>query len=174
MGCFLVLLAVWLWAGSACSRQPPELASFEESLVHVTLWLEKDAQGQAYLAAKFTPTQAGYHLYSKDIPTDGVDGLGRPTRIALTGASTLQPAGALRCDQTPLREALRADLPELRVYPAGPVTLRLPVTLPAGKTSWNDEAAITYMACKGNTCKKPVVNRVIPLQIDIEKQAPSR
>jgi hypothetical protein len=164
----LFAVVIVLLLTNACSSSPAVLAAFEENSVKVTITLERSAQGDVFLAGTFTPTEAGYHLYSKDLPIEGVNGLGGPTLLALTATSSMQASGELQANLAPLAEPLRADLPELRVYPAGTVILRLPVNLPAGQTIWQDEVAVTYMVCKGSTCKRPVVGKIIPVQITIE------
>jgi len=72
--CLLLFLAA---CGSAPDLEPGSpltLASFTQSEVDVTITLEQDESGQVYLAATFVPEE-GEHLYSKDIPVTGVDGL---------------------------------------------------------------------------------------------------
>lgn len=153
---------------TACGSQPdlkPDsplpLASFTESDVTVDIALEQDASGQVYLAATFTPEE-GEHLYSKDIPLTGVDGLGRPTLLELVPGSKLEAAGEL----TESVSALELDgSPGLLVYPEGPVTLRLAVTLPEGEGWFDEQVSVTYMACSGGTCCPPVVGKLVPVRV---------
>jgi hypothetical protein len=56
------------------------LASFTENYVDVSIYLERNSAGNYFLSGTFRPP-TGYHLYSKDIPLTGVNGLGRPTLI---------------------------------------------------------------------------------------------
>ena len=65
------------------------LASFTENYVSVSIQLEGNDKGEYFLSATFMPPE-GYHLYSKDIPITGVDGLGRPTLLELTEDSQLK------------------------------------------------------------------------------------
>lgn len=138
------------------------LASFTESDVDVSIALAHQPGGEFVLTATFTPPD-GYHLYSKDIPAMGVEGLGRPTLLELTSNSRLMAAGSLT-------ESVKAQAPdfdprELFVYPSGPVTLSLPVELPAGEGWIEDEVQVTYMACSARKCKRPVVGKIIPIRI---------
>jgi len=165
----IFIVVILLGMISACSTGPTRLTAFEENSVKVVLSLEQNPDGESFMIGTFTPLDADYHLYSKDIPLEGIDGLGRPTLMVLTGSSLIQSLGELQASPNPLTEPLRPDLPELRVYPEGPVTLRLPVNLPNEQTQWQDEVVVTYMACKGNTCKKPVVGKIVPIQLDMEK-----
>lgn len=102
-----------------------------------------------------SPPPEGYHLYSKDIPITGIEGLGRPTLLELTSNSTTKATGALI-------EGVKAEVPdfgprELLVYPAGAVTLSLPVELPPGEDWIEDELQVTFIACSASQCKPPVV-----------------
>src|ERR671912_688386 len=74
------------------AEEPISLASFTENYVEVSIVLEQNTSGNYLLSATFTPPE-GYHLYSKDIPITGIDGLGRPTRLALTSNSLMRSVG---------------------------------------------------------------------------------
>ena len=102
-------------------------------------------------------------MYGKDIPLTGIDGLGRPTLLALTPDSLLKTSG-------PLTENVKAQLPDfgprqLLVYPPGAVTLSLPVEMPAGNGWIEAELEVTYMACSASQCKAPVVAKRILVAI---------
>ena len=138
------------------------LASFVENGVAVSIQLNHDGDGGAILAATFTPPK-GFHLYSKDIPFDGLDGLGRPTVLELLSESQMKVVG-------PLSESAKAEVPdfeprELLVYPAGPITLSLNVELPAGKNWFDDSLSVTYMACSETLCSPPVEGKVVSVRI---------
>ena len=164
-------LAVLLWtvlvlgAFVSCAPAAKEeitLASFTENYVDVSIYLEQNALGDYVVSARFTPPE-GYHLYSKDIPITGVNGLGRPTLLELTSNSLMKTTGVLS-------ESLSAELPEfepreLLVYPSGAVTLSLPVELPPGNAWIADEVKVTYMACSASLCKPPVMGKVVPVRV---------
>ena len=138
------------------------LASFNENDVDVSISLIHGSNGAYILSAAFTPPE-GYHLYSKDIPINGVDGLGRPTLLELTPNSRLQAAGTLA-------ENAKAGTPsfepkELLVYPLGPMTLSLPVKLPQGDQWTEDQLSVTYMACSASQCKPPVVGKIVTVRV---------
>ena len=138
------------------------LASFAENDVNVSIHLDSDASGNHFLSATFTPP-SDYHLYSKDIPITGVDGLGRPTLIELTTNSRMKAIGKLT-------ESAKAQEPdfdpkELLVYPLGAVTLSIPIELPAGNSWVVDSVKVTFMACSGNGCKAPVMGRIVSVEI---------
>lgn len=164
---FSVLLLIMLLSAVsvACAPaqiQPIALASFTENYVGVSISLERNPAGSTFLSATFTPPD-GHHLYSKDIPADGLEGLGRPTLLELTAESQLTAVGEL----TASAQAQEPDFEpkELLVYPEGPVTLTLPVELPPGSDWIDDEIKITYMACSAYQCKPPVEGKVVQIRI---------
>ena len=143
--------------------QTLELATAAENKVDVTINLTRDESGQFILSATFTPEDLNMHLYSKEIPLNGVDGLGRPTLLELAEGSVIKANGELTesvvSSQAPL------DSNGLLLYPAGPVTLSLPVLLPEGKNWINDEVIVTYMACDDKGCRAPVQQKPIAIKI---------
>jgi hypothetical protein len=149
----------------SCTSAPNEtitLASFTENYVEVSIYLEHNTQGKCLLSAKFTPPD-GYHLYSKDIPITGIDGLGKPTLLELTTDSQIKAIGDLM-------ESVQAQEPDfepkaLLVYPRGPVILSLPIELPSGDGWIEEELEITYMACSGSQCKPPVIAKRVLVPI---------
>ncbi len=165
--CFNVFLSIMLLLVAVVSctpaaNKPLPLASFTENYVSVSIGLERDSTGSTFLSATFTPPE-GHHLYSKDIPINGLKGLGRPTLLELTAKSQMTALGEL-IESVPAQEP-DFDPKELLVYPAGPVTLRLPVQLPSGKDWIDDEVKVTYMACSAYQCKPPVEGKAVPIHV---------
>jgi hypothetical protein len=165
--CFNILLIAVLLSTASASCTPARnkslaLASFTENYVDVSIVLERNTAGNALLSATFTPPK-GHHLYSKDIPADGLEGLGRPTLLELTEQSQMTALGGLT-ESAPAQEP-DFEPRELLVYPAGPVTLSLPVQLPPGKGWVEDQVKITYMACSAVQCKPPVEGKIVPVRI---------
>jgi len=160
-----------LWAillsvvGVSCTSAPSEqisLASFTENHVEVSIFLERNSAGEYLLSARFTPPP-GYHLYSKDIPVAGIEGVGRPTLLELTPNSQLSAIGELL-------ESVKAQEPDfepqaLLIYPSGPVTLSLPVELPSGSDWTEGEVQVTYMACSASQCKLPIVAKKVLIAV---------
>lgn len=159
---FVLLIVTLGLVLSSCSGKKDDLlllGTFSKNSVAVSIYLNSSRDA---LIASFIPTD-GLHLYSKDIPRNGVDGLGRPTLLELTENSKMKAAGEVA-------ENISAQIPDfepkgLLVYPAGAVTLTLPVTLPTDKDWMDDEISITFMACSDNGCKAPVENKVISVRI---------
>lgn len=150
---------------SSCSSKRGEmllLETFTKNSVMVSIYLGKMQDGQDALVASFAPPEDA-HLYSKDIPRTGVDGLGRPTLLELTQNSQMKAIGTLM--ESPLAQIPEFEPKNLLVYPSGVVTLTLPVTLPTSENWVDDEISITFMACSDNGCKPPVENEVIIVHI---------
>jgi hypothetical protein len=102
-------------------------------------------------------------LYSKDIPLNGVDGLGRPTLIEFPSNSAMRARGILIEDVKAIVPAFEPK--ELLVYPDGTVTLSLPVELPPGNDWIDDQVSVTYMACSASLCKPPVVGKTVSIRV---------
>ncbi|MFZ5878661.1 MAG: hypothetical protein ACOY0R_04775 [Chloroflexota bacterium] len=139
------------------------LGSVTENYVEVSIALHRSENDTYTLTATFTPLEAGLHLYSKDIPTSGVDGLGRPTLLSLPADSLLVQVGGMLESQT-AQEAFEGPS-ELRVYPEGPITLSMPVLLPEGEDWLDQQVLVTYMTCSDLGCRAPVENKVIAIRI---------
>jgi hypothetical protein len=162
-----VLFLAVLCMISACASQkrvstPLALAAFNKNDVEVSIQLESNANGDYFLSATFAPLE-GFHMYSKDIPLTGVDGLGRPTLIELTTESHMKSIGEMI-------ESVQAEVPnfeprELLVYPPGAVTLSLPVELPPGNEWVEDVVKVTYMSCSDHGCKAPVVGELVSIRV---------
>ncbi len=163
--CFLPFVLALLLSACVSSqvKLPLPLTSFSENFVNVSIALEQTATGQFFLAATFTPIQDNLHLYSKDLPFEGQDGLGRPTLLELGPGSALLAAGELTADVEPVIDP--NDSFGLPLYPAGPVTLRLPVSLPEGDGWLDDQVSVTFMACTGLACRAPVIRKIIDIKI---------
>ncbi|MFF4452552.1 hypothetical protein [Streptomyces goshikiensis] len=163
-----LLAAAGLTSCSAAEAEPsaPAVARFTQNGVTVTLAVAgwKDAKGT--LTATFTPTEAGYHLYSTDLPAEGVEGVGRPTSVTVAGG--LAADGPAAADA----EVLRINLPgvdsAVPVYPDGPVMLTLPVRAenPGSTSAGTAKALISYASCNTEEgCNIPVMDRPVILNI---------
>ena len=142
------------------------LAEFTESYVSVSILLEHSGEEDGVLMATFTPTETDAHLYSMELPLEGIDGLGRPTLLALAPGAFMQVAGELQESQPSEEQVVAPDLPALPVYPAGAVTLRLPILLPEGEGELiADQVLVTYMSCTPRGCHKPVVERLVDVRV---------
>ena len=112
------------------------------------------------IAATFTPEQPGFHLYSVDLPPQGVQGVGRPTRVELGGALAVQ--GTAVVDQVATEQRVAGLDAAVPVYPDGPVTLRLTARRGAGRTlAW-----VSYAACSATTCLPPVTHQQVELSLE--------
>ena len=164
----LPFVLVLLLGTASCQKAPRtaqtlRLATSTENKVTVTIALSHTENGQAILSATFTPQTPSLHLYSKEIPRNGVEGLGRPTLLELANNSTLKANGELI---ESVASQLSPFVPkELLVYPTGPVTLSQPVLLPEGNSWINDIVLVTYMACDEQGCRAPVQRKPIVIKI---------
>ena len=146
----LSLLQAW-----APKRVVRDLASFTKNGVRVSVTVQEDSSRQSWLAATFVPEGASAHLYSKDLPAAGVNGLGRPTRFGVVSAAGLRVVGDVASDRRALDDRIDELRTTLSVYPPGPVTLRLPVRL---ETAASAELSLSYMACGEDGCRAPVTD----------------
>ena len=140
------------------------LTRFAQHDVAVEIALERDQAGRAWLVGTYTPSKANLHLYGKDLPRAGIHGVARPTLLELVSSASIRPAGPLVADQPTVDLHVAALETTFPVYPAGAVTLRLPVTLTASNSA-AAELSVTYMACSDRTCLAPVIDRRITVTI---------
>ncbi len=150
----LLLMIVGVAILALSRAKPPAIArlgGFSASGVQVDLSLEQNTVAPCVLAARYTPLEKHFHVYSKDLPPDGVNGVGRPTRLDII--SGLVATGELTVDATTSDFKTQGLTEILPVYPDGPVTLRLPVRV-AG--DGRERVKISYMACSAVTCLPPV------------------
>ena len=156
----LAVLRQW-----APKKKWADLSAFTEDGVRVDLSLEQDTSGRVWLAGRFSPVQAGVHLYSKDLPAAGLDGIGRPTRLAVAAPRGLRILGDVSADR-PV-EADRIDVLNQAwpVYPAGPVTLRVPVAFDPSVQETPADVSVSYMACGPSGCLRPVLDRHVVVTV---------
>jgi hypothetical protein len=122
--------------------------------VHITY--EKSGQ----LVATFTPTQAGFHLYSKDLPEGGINGLGFPTRLQAARGITF--TGPLTANLTPTALNVQTLGVTLPVYPDGPVTITAPAQAGTASTA---TVLVSYAACSSTLCLPPLVNQAVTVSL---------
>ncbi len=157
-------------AGLAPGESMP-LASFSKNSVDVSIRLTRDSEGDFLLEATFTPPE-GSHLYSKDLPPLGVDGLGRPTLLELPADSKMRALGSLTESVPSVLEEFESL--QLPVYPTGAVTLTLPIALPEGAGWVDDAVSVTFMACNEDGCKPPVVGKIVAVRVPGANSVSSR
>jgi hypothetical protein len=168
----LLLILAWMLLPVLAACQPAsvlargetvQLAASSENYVEVSIALQRGENDTYTLTATFTPLEAGLHLYSKDIPPTGVDGLGRPTLFILPANSALVQLGETMSSQPP-QDPFDGPI-ELKIYPEGPLTLSIPVLLPDGEDWLDQQVSVTYMACNERGCRAPVENKSIAIRI---------
>jgi thioredoxin 1 len=149
----------------APKKKVGELAGFVQNGVRVRVFLERDWRNEHWVAASFEPVTSGVHLYGASLPTTGIDGLGRPTRLTLLPSSAWRARGAVVADR--VEQGLRFDQLNvvLPVYPAGPVTLRVPVTISPPASSREAVVQVSYMGCSDSGCLPPVIDQRVPVRL---------
>ena len=160
IACVIVLGA----GGARVQSERWLLTRFVEHEVAVEIALERDRTGKTWLVGTYAPTRAAFHLYGKDLPKAGIHGVARPTLLELVSSASIRPAGSLVADRPTIDLHVAVLGSTFPVYPEGPVTLRLPVTLTA-RDSATAELSVTYMACSDRTCLPPVIDRRIAVRI---------
>ncbi len=159
---WMILLSTTLVSCTSVPSMPIQLASFTENDVSVSIYLEHASAGNYFLSATFTPPD-GYHLYSKDLPIHGINGIGRPTLLELTTNSQMKVLGRL-AENIPA-ENFYFEHNEFMVYPLGAVTLSLPIELSPVNTWVTDELKITFMACSSTQCKPPMEGKIVSIRV---------
>src|SRR5258708_826917 len=96
--------------------------TFTQNGVTVEVHLEGDEQQGLVLVATYTPLQHGYHLYSKDLPRTGINGVGRPTLLEISPSDNgaLSAAGDLAESVAAEPEIIEGFDEPFMVYPEGP------------------------------------------------------
>ena len=148
----------------APKERDADLATFTERGVQVSLGLDRDRMGGLWLAGRFAPVSADTHLYSSSLPSEGVQGLGRPTRLVLEQGSPLRVTGRTIADRPVIADIVEGLGTVLPIYPAGSVTLRMPVVRAEG-TSRRAVVLVSYMACGSRGCLPPVTDRRVEITL---------
>ncbi|MEV7562402.1 hypothetical protein [Streptomyces sp. NPDC089795] len=145
----------------AAAVAPSPTTGFTENGVTVTLSVADWQASKGTLTAVFTPEKKGFHLYSTELPATGVEGVGRPTAVAVTGVlktdGKLTAAADVKSISVP---GVDAPMP---VYPDGPVTTTLPV-----RADGNGDATVLlgYASCSAKEgCTIPVADHPVHLRV---------
>lgn len=128
-------------------RQPQPILTFTKN--HVTVVVERSevSAKRITVTATFTP-QDGFHLYSTELPKDGIGGVGRPTRFELLATDShikLEPG--MRVHPPLAQKAAFSKTVELSVFPAGPVHLTRNVNIEQTGLPTTVLAQFSYMSC---------------------------
>ncbi|MCX4751106.1 hypothetical protein OG455_37340 [Kitasatospora sp. NBC_01287] len=157
----VAVLAVAALTGCATHRASDPAGQATAQGVTVTVTLLPGSGSDRRLQATFSPQRPGFHLYSIDLPAQGIDGLGIPTRLSVQGGLTATGTPTANLATRLLRPAhLSTELP---VYPDGPVTFVLPVRRTGAHQA---DVTVSYGACSESTCLMPVSKEVIPLGLN--------
>ena len=142
----------------ACGPSAPSVRErFDASAVEVDIQLEKTDAGTTVVAT-FRPLRDGLRLYGQDLPMDGIDGTGRPTRVDVVDAGwrAVGPAQPSVVAEAVIVAGSDEPFP---TYPEGPVTLRQAIESTGDLDDGRIDLAVTFLACaEGNVCF-PAVER---------------
>ncbi|MCX4781802.1 protein-disulfide reductase DsbD family protein [Streptomyces sp. NBC_01264] len=145
-------------------EHPAAVAEFKENGVTVKLSVSDWKASSGTLVATFTPDKPGYHLYSTDLPADGIEGVGRPTEIRVSG--TAAASGALQADAAVRTITVPGVDSPVPVYPDGPVTTKLAIRATGAGEA---EVAVGYASCSATEgCTIPVAGRKVALRTDTD------
>lgn len=136
------------------------LVTFTENGVRVEVIAQLKPSGQGWLSGTFTPLEAGFHLYSNDLPRNGLNGQGRPTLLDIVSPGNIKVTGTLVANQPTLFWAQG-----LLVYPDGPVILSWPIEWIENSASEPTELSISYMACTKEICLELVADKRVLVEI---------
>jgi len=154
------------YAPDATFAEHARLAEFASNGVRVIVSMEADSQGQPLLRATFTPTDRGFHVYSKDLDPKATSGVGLATRLELLPHPSVSIAGQLFADLAPQSHRVKELDATVDVYPNGPVNLRLPIEFVGAVTNITAQVAVSYMACNTDgVCLRPVDRQILGIQI---------
>ncbi|MFD4868140.1 hypothetical protein [Streptomyces sp. NPDC058412] len=163
---------VSLAALAACGQQPAKgsdagaataapTTRFSENGVTVTLSVSDWRASKGTVTAVFTPERKGFHLYSIDLPATGIEDVGRPTAMTVSGA--LKAEGRLTAAEDVRSISVPGVDAPVPVYPDGPVTTTLPVS-----ADGNGDATLLlgYASCSSQDgCTIPVSDRPVRLRV---------
>ncbi len=162
---------VSLAALAACGQQPAgdsgaagtaaPTTRFTENGVTVTLSVSDWHASKGTVTAVFTPERKGFHLYSIDLPATGIEDVGRPTAMAVSGV--LKAEGRLKAAQDVRSISVPGVDAPVPVYPDGPVTTTLPVRADG---DGNATLLLGYASCSTQDgCTIPVSDRPVQLRV---------
>ena len=143
-----------------------DLTGFVSNGVSVKVALETDSKNHPVLSATFAPTKQGFHLYSKDLPERGVNGIGVPTRFVVINSENVKSSGSAFANVSPKNLEMKSLGVTLPIYPEGPVQIRIPIEVSPTATEAEAKLSFTYMACKSDgECLRPVEGKELTVKI---------
>jgi hypothetical protein len=135
------------WIIPVVFSKQAELADYTNGEVHVAISLETDQKARPYLAARLTPNP-GFFISSKNLPKGF---MGAPTSFTLVTNAMIKTRGPV-FEDTPAQEVLEEPDSLSSYYPAGTVTLRIPVVILKGDSDISAQVMVNYSACGHQIC----------------------
>ena len=160
-------IALFILIAYACTVQAVEIAAFpsdniRSGNVSISISLNTISEAHAELILQLRPDEGKQaHFYARHIPTDGIDGIGRPTQIVVPAQAAYQARGDFFIDA-----AIEHHPNGLDTYVAGAIEARLPIKLPHGDgQTIKCTVSVTYMTCTDESCNRPVINRQLSIPL---------
>ncbi|GGR65893.1 hypothetical protein GCM10008959_30180 [Deinococcus seoulensis] len=152
----LLLTSVALLSQQRAAKAELTLVTFRKNGVQVAVLARPTGEQTVAITAVFTP-QPGFHMYSVDLPAEGIDGLGRPTRFELAAPSTGELSPQFTVTPEEIHVVSAASPEPMPVYPAGPVRLTRQLRLDSTSSAVTLDARFSYMSCDdARGCTVPV------------------
>ena len=159
----VVVLVAAVVTASGCSPSAPSVHErFDLSRVEVRIHLEHSDEGTT-VVAEFRPLEDGLHLYGRDLPMEGIDGAGRPTRVDVADAGW-RAVGPPQPSVDAENVVLAGFEEPFPTYPDGPVTMRQAIESIGDLDDGRIDLSITFMACSSaGVCFAPVERHAMSL-----------
>jgi len=122
--------------------------------------------GLLVIRGVFTPDDEGFHLYSNELPRQGVDGIGRPTLIEVDDVEFVKASRPLVASAKAHEHHDSTLDMTFSLFPDGPVTLYLPLQIKDQPQSpMQLPVKLTYMSCSEMRCNSPVEGAVAEIVV---------
>jgi hypothetical protein len=174
----LAFVGVQVFRAESVRRYTPDstfteqerLVEFATNGVRVVLFREADSRGLPLLRATFTPTDSGFHLYSKDLDRNSTGGVGMPTQLELLPNPSVKRSGPVFSDVSPVGFPGAEPTTTVEIYPDRPVSLRLPVKFAGDDTDVAAQIGVSWMACKTDgVCLRPVDRQILDVRMSLSR-----
>ena len=148
-----------------CAGHPAAVTTFDDAHVVVRVLVEGTGPDRT-VVAEFDPTDPTAHLYGMELPDGGIDGSGRPTRLAVVGGDW-QAVGPVTASAASHEIELAGFDRPFAVYPDGPVILRQAIhEIGDGPHDDPVDVTVTFMACSSKgVCFAPVEQQALSVPI---------
>lgn len=140
------------------------ITTFHKYQVLVRILVKYSEAGTTWIAAEFKPVDMRDTLYGQELSMEGVNKIGRPTRLEVSGQIELTGGVTSSVFSSPKQFG---DIDGIfPMYPPGSVVLYQGVKMPDAPVATFD-VAVTYMACSDHgICRPPVMRHIVHVEYD--------